>query len=272
MPQIEQGLKLLKSWLSKMQEAQNAFKKLGNRLKAGEETTKPTQYTAVLKNPGSPQPTIKVYKKRTPVGEVILETLNDQNYEPGSLGVHYLTRTQKNSLGKGELFQQIGLEAARQYASSLGKKLVTGRNYAHNPVTQVKAVTEGFELQPTKVPLTTDARPDFDSYQRAVKNLLVNQYLRNEKSLREINSDYEHMMSDYADGTQGWVSIQAVPGMYDLEGKLDLDYADVFPEIDDFLESTSLPGFYASYVVKPKIPMSVKFKKNGPFNYLKMFK
>ena len=256
-----------------MKEAQNAFKKLGNRLKAGEETTKPTQYTAVLKNPGSLQPTIKVYKKRTPVGEVTLETLSGPDFEPGSLGVSYLTRTQKEPLEKGDLFQQIGLEAARQYASSLGKKLVTGRNYTHNPVTQVKAVTEGFELQPTGVPLTTDVRPTFNNYQKAVKNLLVNKYLGNNWTLGELNDEYDSMISQYAEDTQNWIPLQAVPEAYDLEGKLDQGFAKAFPELEglDFLEPESLPGFYASYVVKPKVPMRVKFKKRGLFNYLKMF-
>lgn len=219
------------------------------------------------------------------VGYVQLEPVGND------LGISYIKRLEK--LDKGDLFQQIGLEAARQYGDAIGKKVITARKLLQ-PKTQVPAISNGFKTKP----ITPKLRSIFDvPIEEAISNPKIMEDSRRSKfianaidskiPLDEIRLPEQLIEElkipiDY-EGYGNSIPIYSLPEIYNTKGiyvskLLDKSFPNerdseaiwrLLPEEDSWY-----PGFYASYIEKPKKNMQIKFrfKSGGQLNYLNYFK
>lgn len=219
------------------------------------------------------QNTIGVFNlNNNQVGKISLNLRSD-----GNLGIHHIERFL--TLPKGEYFQQIGLEAVRQYGKRVGRKAVTGNYYASdNPVAQMQHTLDGFKLHPlrerTRI-YTTDP-------QEAVESSVLKQALDDPSILRiSILDDIKDISKIPTEATE--LTRSSFPEFYDRQGNLKQKSVENYRRrlddegnfvLDELLPEHSIPGMYESIIVKPRKDFGVKFKfkQGGQMNYLDFFK
>lgn len=190
------------------------------------------------------------------------------------LEVGYIGRNKEYVLPEGEKFQEIGFEAARQYASKLGKKLSTSDSFEH-PQYQIPVIAEGFQTRPIKNKNRihwnadpTDANMDLAARIQVVKDRLQ----QNDPFLTFGDMEQAFELSNFEqsipiDSRGNSVSIYSLPELYDYKGRFikpkwwqyieeDSQVSNVYGEL---LHGYDVPGFYESWLGKPKRNFGVKF-------------
>ena len=201
------------------------------------------------------------------------------------LEVAYIGRNKEYTLPEGEKFQEIGFEAARQYASKLGKRLSTSDSFEH-PQYQIPVIVEGFQTRPLKSKnrIHWNADPDDTNMDMAARIQVVKDRLQQQDPFLTFDDmEQAFELSNLGqqiprDSRGNSVSIHSLPELYDYKGRFikpkwwqyieeDSQVSNVY---DELLHGYDVPGFYESWIGKPKRNFGVKFHfKSGGTIHIK---
>lgn len=214
------------------------------------------------------------------IGDIQLRSKGDD------LEVGYIGRNKEYTLPEGEKFQEIGFEAARQYAAKLGKKLSTSDSFEH-PQYQIPVIVEGFQTRPIKnknrIHWNADPTDDANLEMAARIQVVKDRLQQNDPFLTVDDMEQAFELSNFSqqmpiDSRGNNVSIYSLPELYDYKGRFIKPkwwhYIEEDPQssivYDELLNGYDVPGFYESWLGKPKRNFGVKFNfKSGGSIHIK---